>query len=106
MVQTKPQMSSRDKILKAIKANKPAETVMPAGFSFETIKGDLTEKYMQVLQGIGGEVRLVDNLGEVAALLSQKVEAGEDIVNGIESLSHYNVKEYAEFAIGAILNLK
>jgi L-lactate dehydrogenase complex protein LldG len=89
-------MSSRDKILKEIKANKPAETVLAGHFSFEKINGNLTEKYIQVLQGIGGVVKTVGNLDEVEVLLKQKIAAGELVVNGVDSLTHFNIEEYAD----------
>lgn len=89
-------MSSREKILNAIKANRPAATELPENFSFERFEGSLTEKYMQVLQGIGGTVKLVQNLDEVAMLLSKKFGAGEEVVNGIESLGQFNIQQYAD----------
>src|SRR5215203_1979055 len=88
-------MSSREKILKAIKNNKPAETALPFEFTFESITENLTESYLQVLYGIGGAGKVVNDLGEVDAILREKILAGEEIVSGLESLSSYNIKEYA-----------
>ena len=48
-------MNSRERILEAIKKNKPAETILPADLAFDALAVNLTEKYLQVLQGIGGK---------------------------------------------------
>jgi L-lactate dehydrogenase complex protein LldG len=82
-------MSSRDKILKAIKANKPAETLLPSAFSFESITGNLTEKYLQTLQGIGGTGRYLDGVGIGIVPTSE-------VANGIDFIEPYNLHDFAD----------
>ena len=88
-------MNSRERILEAIKKNKPAETILPADLAFDALAVNLTEKYLQVLQGIGGKGTIVDNLDELNSILSEKLSAGEQVVNGVEALGNYNISEYA-----------
>ena len=87
-------MNSRERILEAIKKNKPAETILPADLAFDALAVNLTEKYLQVLQGIGGKGTIVDNLDELNSILSEKLSAGEQVVNGVEALGNYNISDY------------
>jgi L-lactate dehydrogenase complex protein LldG len=81
-------MSSREKILSAIKANKPAETQLPSSFQFETIEGNLTEKYLQVLQSIGGKGIFLNEAGI-------GITPTGEVANGIESIGPYNIHDFA-----------
>ncbi len=49
-------MNSRDKILNAIKKNKPESTPLPEVKTFEKKQVNLTEEFTTVLQNIGGKV--------------------------------------------------
>lgn len=88
-------MSSRDKILRAIKANKPAEVELPAAFHFEGLDVNLTGKYLQVLQGIGGVGKVVNDLSEVENIIKEKLAGGVEVVSGLESIPYCNIQDYA-----------
>lgn len=89
-------MSSREKILKAIAKNKPSETALPEAFSVQAEAQNLTEKYLAVLQGIGGKGIVVDNISQVETLLEEKRQSGAEIVNCIAGLPHYNAESYLQ----------
>lgn len=87
-------MSSREKILNAIKKNKPAELPPPERFVPSSVTTDLTETYLAVLQSIGGRGTVVANLSEVKNLLQEKGQGGAEVVNCIKELPGYNAEEY------------
>lgn len=61
--------SSREKILAAARANKPEETFLPAVPDFD---GDAsTERFTEVLTGIGGQVIWLDGLAQLQPVLAQ-----------------------------------
>ena len=66
--------SSRDRILAATKANKPAETILPTVPDFG---GEATvERFTTVLTGIGGSVVWLDGLARLVPTLQQLFPAG------------------------------
>ncbi|GAA4753055.1 LUD domain-containing protein [Flavisolibacter ginsenosidimutans] len=85
---------SREKILNAIAKNKPAPLPLPEKFSVERPAINLTERYLEVLQSIGGKGRVVSDLTEVEELLQQKRESGVEVVNCINDLPGYNAGDY------------
>lgn len=87
-------MSSRDKILNAIKKNKPAETPLPETFTVSGGGQDLTARYLDVLQSIGGKGTVVSGLAEAEALLQEKRQSGETVVNCCRQLSGYNADAF------------
>lgn len=62
-------MSSREKILSAVKQNQPAFVSLPVVQNFEQSYDDLQEKFTAVLQSIGGKVNEVTNIEEVIVIL-------------------------------------
>ena len=87
-------MSSREKILAAIKQNKPAEVAIPA-YGFTPITYDnVTTKYMETLLGIGGNCNVVEDMAEVQALLPSLIK-DKEVVIGIQEFAGYNVNDYA-----------
>ncbi|HYO23127.1 MAG TPA: LUD domain-containing protein [Flavisolibacter sp.] len=88
-------MSSREKILKEIAQNKPAEVPLPSSFSFERTEEAPLAKFLQVLQAIGGNGKVVDNWNDVQQHLQQQLESRMEVVNGIPELSPCTIQEYA-----------
>lgn len=85
-------MSSRETILHAIRQHKPAETPLPQPFyPTQTPDWDLTNKYLEILQSIGGKGRVVSDPGEVEAFLMSSIQSGVEVINGLEGLPHYNI---------------
>lgn len=87
-------MSSREKILNAVAKNKPAATPLPSTFVASPNATNLTEKYLEVLQGIGGKGKVVADLSEVETLLQEKLQSGAEVVNCIKELPNYNGGDY------------
>jgi len=85
---------SREKILNAIAKNKPAPLPLPEKFIVERTLVNLAEKFLDVLQGIGGKGRIVNDLTEVKNLLQEKRERGVEVVNCIKDLPGYNAGDY------------
>ena len=74
-------MSSRDKILSAVKANQPRVTALP---DIETVKAgeiDVVEKFTEVLTGIGGKVINMTGPDEVTAYIELNAAGGKRVVN-------------------------
>lgn len=89
-------MSSREKILNAIAKNKPASVPLPETFLAAGTAPNLTEKYLEVLHGIGGKGTVVADLSEVENLLQEKRQSGVEVVNCMESLPNYNADAYLQ----------
>lgn len=87
-------MSSREKILNAIAKNKPSATPLPEKFIAASTAINLTEKYLEVLHGIGGKGTVVNGLSDVENLLQEKRQSGAEVVNCVGSLPNYNAEEY------------
>lgn len=89
-------MSSREKILQEVKANKPAAQPLPTRFFVEREEDDLVARFTAVLQSIGGAVLQTNGFAGMEGLLLQKKQSGVEVVNGIPALPFYNLSEYAE----------
>lgn len=87
-------MSSRDEILKAIALSKPASTDLPGRFKIAGSIVNTTTKFLEVLHGIGGAGRLLNEITEVQALLQRKVEGGMEVVNTVKRLGTVNAEDY------------
>ena len=88
-------MSSREKILKEIAQNKPPAVPLPTPFLFETADEQPVVRFLQVLQSIGGNGKMVDGWNEVQQHLQQQFASGVEVVNGIPELSPCTIQEYA-----------
>lgn len=90
-------MSSRGKILSAIRANQPALTVLP---NVEPLKAydnqeNLLAQYTTVATNIGAKVYDVKNINEIKTIIQNNFEAGKRIVSTIAELSDLaDTKEY------------
>ena len=80
-------MSSRDKILAAVKKNQPAIVELPAlDFSGSTYV-DLKDQFIKTLTGIGGSVIEVSDLKEVSKHIKSTFSESTRIVNTITDLN-------------------
>jgi len=80
-------MSSRDKILAAVKQNQPELQVLP---DITFLKGDtegVQEKYITTLTTIGGKVLKVKNFDEIKAFVTQSYGADKRVVSTLTELS-------------------
>ena len=87
-------MSSRDKILGAIRQNKPAAMPLPDQFTFRTDYPDLIAQFGQVLQSIGGRAEVVPDLEAVKAKVQEHFGDLSTIavtVPGLESLATFSL---------------
>lgn len=62
-------MTSRDRILSAIRSNQPERLPLPDTFTFQTHYDDLTAQFSATLAGIGGEAILVRDHAAIEAHL-------------------------------------
>ncbi|PWK26388.1 L-lactate dehydrogenase complex protein LldG [Arcicella aurantiaca] len=60
-------MSSREKILSAIKTNQPDYQKLDVQFKFETVYDDLFNKFSEILSFVGGKAIEVKNFDEIKA---------------------------------------
>lgn len=82
-------MSSRDKILAAISMSQPAPVPLPDTDSFMSDETGSLEKYISVLQGIGGKTYRVKNYDDVAAIIQGEFSDAKRIVTSCEELKAF-----------------
>lgn len=82
-------MSSREKILSAIKNNQPVFTPLPEVEYFEQSYTDVVEKYKAILQSIGGDVHEVKDVAAIIEILRQQFKDSVRILSVIDSFSGY-----------------
>lgn len=90
-------MSSREKILSAIRANQPELTALPDVEPLKAYanKENLLAQYTTVAINIGAKVYKVKNITEVKAIIQNNFEAGKRIVSTVAELSDLaDTKEY------------
>ena len=90
-------MTSREKILAAVKNNQPDFVTLPAAPNFDQGYFDLKEKFTTVLQSIGGKVHEANTIDEMLLLLKSQFGNEGRIITLIETFSpwatFYNVHE-------------
>jgi len=90
-------MSSRGKVLSAIRANQPVLTALP---NVEPLKAyanqeNLLAQYTTVATNFGAKVYEIKNINEVKAIIQNNFEAGKRIVSTVAELSDLaDTKEY------------
>jgi L-lactate dehydrogenase complex protein LldG len=84
-------MTSREKILNAVRQGKPEALPMPEGIGFPSAFPSLTEQFAAVLQAIGGTFVPVDSLDEVGPYVQQHFDPTQPIVNLVEGVAAGNV---------------
>ena len=77
-------MSSRDKILAAVKANQPDSTALPDLSVFETTAQGSLQKFAEVLGAIGGKITYVSGYDEIAEIISSQYGTGVKIVSPLK----------------------
>jgi L-lactate dehydrogenase complex protein LldG len=90
-------MSSREKILSAIRANQPELTVLPDVESLKAYssKENLIIQYTTLATNIGAKVYQVKCVAEVKTVIQNSFEAGKRIVSTVAELSDLaDTKEY------------
>jgi L-lactate dehydrogenase complex protein LldG len=80
-------MSSRDKILNAIRQNKPDLQPLPAQFTFESNYSNVTEKFFETLKGISGNPLFINDLSDIRAFLNEHYHDVQNIATTIPDLS-------------------
>ncbi|MFT4032657.1 MAG: LUD domain-containing protein [Siphonobacter sp.] len=79
---------SREKILGAIRQNKPDLLPLPAQFKFESNYPDRLTQFQQVLQAIGGTSELVPSLEVVSERINALFPGIQNVAVTIPELSH------------------
>ncbi len=82
-------MSSREKILSAIKNNQPALTPMPHIEYFTQPFTNVVEKYKMVLQSIGGTVQEVNNIAAIIEALKIQFKDAGRIITVVNAFAEY-----------------
>jgi len=85
--------NSRENILAAINANKPAPVELPEIPLFER-RGNLVNVFIGALEFIGATSVKVTSLSEVDEYLESLQQAGTRLVNTIAELNGYNINAY------------
>jgi L-lactate dehydrogenase complex protein LldG len=78
---------SRERILAAVKNNQPALMELPVVKNFEQGFNSLTQKFTEVLKGIGGTVHDVSGYNEVLPLLTTSFPEVNRVVSTVVELS-------------------
>jgi L-lactate dehydrogenase complex protein LldG len=98
-------MSSREKILQAVKQNKPAVLPLPTAGPFVTQAEGLLDTYKEVLTAIGGGCYIVNNLDTVKDFAAQQKQEGLLVINGVAEIGGYNINEYKNYSAQQLENL-
>jgi L-lactate dehydrogenase complex protein LldG len=82
-------MTSRDKMLAAIKTSQPEHMALPDVDDFITGEAASLEKFTAVLEGIGGVAYQVKDYDEISAIIQSSFAQANRIVTSISSLSSF-----------------
>lgn len=83
-------MNSRDKILSTIKANQPASRDLPPEHvGPEGVAGDLTPRFITVLEAIGGAAFLVSGYDRMATILREQFPDARRILTSCPQLNSF-----------------
>jgi L-lactate dehydrogenase complex protein LldG len=80
-------MNSREKILASVKKNQPAIQPLPELNFLSSPSGNLKEKFIKTLTGIGGTVLQVNDWKEIAAHIKQEFLISSRIINTVQELN-------------------
>lgn len=89
-------MTSRDKILSAIRTSQPESTKLPEIDFFKKENSGLLEKYIQVLETIGGKAYIVKDFEEILVLIKSYFPDARRIVTTCNELSGIDSIDLAE----------
>lgn len=79
-------MSSRERILAAVKKNQPPLSLLPDISMFGVNEGDIGTKYSEIFRSIGGQVITISQLNEIEGLLPQYFDTSKRIVTTLPEL--------------------
>ena len=79
--------SSRAAILAAVKANQPEHMELPVVKNFHQSFSSLTEKFSEVLKGIGGNIHEVTEYAQIAQILIARFPDANRIISTVAELS-------------------
>lgn len=79
-------MTSRERILAAVKQNQPPLSMLPDVTMFGVIEADLAAKYIETFTGIGGQVITISQLDEIKRILPQYFDTTKRIVTTLAEL--------------------
>jgi L-lactate dehydrogenase complex protein LldG len=95
-------MSAREKILNAVKTNKPALTALPAIESSAVITyDDLLQQYKKTLESIGGSCLLADSNEEVLSIIREESKNKQVVIDTIGS----NVDNLSQLGATSLANV-
>jgi L-lactate dehydrogenase complex protein LldG len=80
-------MNSREKILASVKKNQPAIQPLHELNFLSSPPGNLKEKFIKTLTGIGGTVLQVNDWKEIAAHIKQEFPISSRIINTVQELN-------------------
>ncbi len=81
-------MSTREKILTAITANKPALVNLPAiDLQLVTNYDDLVAKFTTTLESIGGQVLHLKDSSMLSSIINEEMQTGKLVLNAIDDLT-------------------
>ena len=81
-------MNSREKILTAITANKPALVNLPVmDLQQVTNYDDLVAKFTTTLESIGGQVLHLDNSSMLSSIINEEMQTDKLLLNAIDDLT-------------------
>lgn len=79
-------MTSREKILAAVKQNQPPLSMLPDITVFGVIEADIVARYIGIFTGIGGQVIAISHLDEIKGILPQHFDTTKRIVTTLAKL--------------------
>jgi len=83
-------MSSRETILSSVRANQPEIRALPDLASFKEEETGLLEKFIFILEAIGGKAYLVNGFMEIPAIVTNLFADAASIVTTCEELSGFS----------------
>lgn len=87
-------MTSREKILSAVKANQPDLAILPDVDFLLQEDVDVPEKFIAALTAIGGQVIAVENYAVIKAFIAKNVEQSSRKITTVSELA--DIAEYIE----------
>ncbi len=83
-------MGSRDSILGRVKANQPEQRELPEDHAGpEGVSGDLTPRFISVVEAIGGAVFLVSGFDRIVTILREQFPEVRKVVSGCSQLGSF-----------------
>jgi len=79
-------MTSREKILAAVRQNQPTLSALPDISFFKVTEVDIASKYAEVFTGIGGQVIPINSLGAIKEIIPQHFDTSKRIVTTLDEL--------------------